>query len=433
MTFAKIKSGIAPFDELFEGFYLGQPTLLSGRRGSGTTTIALRFLSHLVRIGEKVLLFTDQPPSHVGLAVHGLGTDIAPALDSEQLTIVPYDEQLPLLPFPEALDELRVLVADRHFSFVVFDPVVPWLAAPADRLADRLDAFFGVLSDTSATALLLLHHPVSKLARRLFDEVSERCAVSLAASRSHDGTHALEVSKYMGEPPGKCPVLLHLASSTGDTPADFGVHPGTPSVQDFHAVPHLPESPHRFSASASASASFFPAAQPSSRPAAPAATPQAAFPAAFAAVPQASPAKPKAATPAPSAASAAFSGTQAAFAAVPQAAPAAPAAPKAAPAKPNPLSFSGLRREDNAFFASPAPALQPPEPAAPPSAPREIHFANAQPDMPPSPKAPFQNAPPPPPPRVPAPPIPVPPAPGPSPADGQSRQGHPIRFSDIIQ
>ena len=259
MNFAKIKSSIEPFDELFEGFYVSQPSLLSGKRGTGTSTIALRFLSHLVRIGEKVLLFTDQPPAHVTLAAHGLGADLAPALESDQLSIVPYDGQLPLLPFPEALDELRTLIAERHYTFVVFDPVMPWLAAPADQLSARLDAFFSLLSETEATALL---DPVSKIARRLFDEVSERCAICLAVTRSHEGSHTLQVTKYMGEPPEKCPATLHLSSSAPTTAPSFSPRASLSATQLINVmVPPPPASSSRLSSSASAS--FFP-----SRPAA---------------------------------------------------------------------------------------------------------------------------------------------------------------------
>ncbi|MBR6023200.1 MAG: hypothetical protein IK066_12370, partial [Kiritimatiellae bacterium] len=163
MTFQKIKSGIPPFDNLFQGLYLGRPTLLSGKRRSGTSTLALRFLSHVLRIGEKILLFTEESPDHVTLEAHGLDTDISEAIRNEQIDIVPYDRHLPLLPFPEALDELRGMVSERNYSFVVFDPVMPWLAAPADRLEERLNAFFGLLEETSATTVLVLRHPVSPL------------------------------------------------------------------------------------------------------------------------------------------------------------------------------------------------------------------------------------------------------------------------------
>ena len=155
MMFKKIKSGIVPFDNLFQGLYLNRPTLLSGKRKSGASTLALRFLTHVLQIGEKILLFTEETPDHVNLEAHGLGTDISDALHSEQLCIVPYDRHLPLLPFPEALDELREIVTDRHYTFVVFDTAIPWLAAPADLLEERLNAFFGILDETAATALLL--------------------------------------------------------------------------------------------------------------------------------------------------------------------------------------------------------------------------------------------------------------------------------------
>ena len=214
MTFQKIKSGIVPFDNLFQGLYLNRPTLLSGRRRSGTSTLALRFLCHILQIGEKLLLFTEESPDHVSLEAHGLGTDVSEAIAAEQLSIVPYDRHLPLLPFPEALDELRTWLADRHYAFVVFDPVIPWLAAPPDRLEERLNAFFGLLDETGATSLLILRHPVSALARRLTDEISERCAICLEASQTPSGPRALEVTKYMGAPPEKCPTVLQLAAAS---------------------------------------------------------------------------------------------------------------------------------------------------------------------------------------------------------------------------
>ncbi|MBR6021158.1 MAG: hypothetical protein IK066_01915 [Kiritimatiellae bacterium] len=218
MTFQKIKSGIAPLDNQFQGLYLNRPTLLSGRRRSGTSTLALRFLSHVLQIGEKILLFTEESPDHVTLEVHGLGTDVSEAIADEQLSIVPYDRHLPLLPFPEALDELRGMISDRHYTFLLFDPVMPWLAAPADQLESRLNAFFGLLEETAATSLLILRQPVSALARRLFDEISERCAICLAASQTPGSPQTLEVTKYMGAPPEKCPSVLQIVAAPSPPP-----------------------------------------------------------------------------------------------------------------------------------------------------------------------------------------------------------------------
>ncbi|MBR4190797.1 MAG: hypothetical protein IKQ55_12665, partial [Kiritimatiellae bacterium] len=229
MSFTKIKSNIPPFDELFEGFYLAHPALLSGKRGSGTSTLAIRFLSNLLRIGENVLLFTDQPPDHVSLTAYGLGSDISSAIETEQLSIVPYDEHLPLLPFPEALEELRALITGRHYTFVVFDPVIPWLAAPAAQLEERIEAFFTLLADTAPTAILILPHPVSKIARRLHDEVAARCAICITAARTHEGPYTLTVTKYMGAPPEKCPALLQLPTApAATTPYPSG------ALQDLH-------------------------------------------------------------------------------------------------------------------------------------------------------------------------------------------------------
>ncbi|MBR6023064.1 MAG: hypothetical protein IK066_11690, partial [Kiritimatiellae bacterium] len=216
MMFKKIKSGIAPFDNLFQGFYLNRPTLLSGKRKSGASTLALRFLARVLQIGEKILLFTEETPDHVTLEAHGIGADISDALHMEQLCIVPYDRQLPLLPFPEALDELREMIAERHYTFVVLDTAIPWLAAPADRLEERLNAFFELLDETAATAVLVLRHPVSPLAKRLFDEVSQRCAICLNCTQAAGAPRTLEVTKYMGAPPEQCPAVIPLGAGTAE-------------------------------------------------------------------------------------------------------------------------------------------------------------------------------------------------------------------------
>ena len=234
MMFKKIKSGILPLDNVFQGLYLNRPTLLSGKFKSGTTTLALRFLTRVLQLGEKILYFTETSPDHVTLAAHGLGADIDSAVNNDQLHLVPYDRHLPLLPFPEALDELRELVADQNHSFVIFDSAIPWLAAPAARLDERLTAFFGLLDDTAVTALLILHHPVSPLACRLFDEVSQRCAICLNAVRSAGGAHALEVTKYMGAPPEKCPQVIPLASDGPDSAPRFTPPKDGMTLQALH-------------------------------------------------------------------------------------------------------------------------------------------------------------------------------------------------------
>lgn len=234
MSFQKIKTGIDAFDNQFQGIYLGRPALLSGKRRSGLSTHVLRFLSHLLRIGEKVLLFTEESPDHVALEAHGIGADIAEAVRQDQLAIVPYDRQLPLLPFPEALDELRELIVDRHCACVVFDPVMPWLAAPADRLDARLDAFFGLLDETSATSLVVLRHPASPLARRLYDEVAERCPVVIVAAQPVTGSRTLEVVKYVGAPPDQCPVVIPVVGGPADPPSGFHAPLEGIPLRDLH-------------------------------------------------------------------------------------------------------------------------------------------------------------------------------------------------------
>lgn len=479
MSFTKIKSNIPPFDELFEGFYLAHPALLSGKRGSGTSTLAIRFLSNLLRIGENVLLFTDQPPDHVSLTAYGLGSDISAAIETEQLSIVPYDEHLPLLPFPEALEELRALITGRHYTFVVFDPVIPWLAAPAAQLEERIEAFFTLLADTAPTAILILPHPVSKIARRLHDEVAARCAICITAARTHEGPYTLTVTKYMGAPPEKCPALLQLPTApAATTPYPSG------ALQDLHhrlqhdhtspmpgagygPAGHAPHAPHATGVSgipgippapaapSSISTSFFSAdpdapAAPSRVPAArpfqtPATAPLAAAPGAphprapqnasfFAPAPDDTPA----AAPAPSAPPA----PAARPAARPPVPPAAPAASTATAARPHdsghPISFANILQDDATFFAAPPDRFAT---AASSGSPRPP-FPNIPPPELPPPEFPFPHrpaaaaAPAPAAPAAPAPAVPAHAAPAPAPAPAAAHPNHPdhaIRFSDIIQ
>ena len=463
MSFTKIKSNIPPFDELFEGFYIAHPALLAGKRGSGTSTLAIRFLSNLLRIGENVLLFTDQPPDHVSLTAYGLGSDISSAIETEQLSIVPYDEHLPLLPFPEALEELRALITGRHYSFVVFDPVIPWLAAPAAQLEERIEAFFTLLADTAPTAILILPHPVSKLARRLYDEVAARCAICITAARTHEGPYTLTVTKYMGAPPEKCPALLQLPTvPTATTPYQAG----TSTLQDLHqrlqhdhpspmpgaahspaghnsGIPGIPPAP---TAPSSISNSFFsadpdapavaaraPAARPFQTPApAPlAAAPGAPHPRApqnasfFAPAPDDTPAAAPAAPSAPAAPAA------------PAARPAAPSAPAARPHDPgHPISFANILQDDATFFAAPpdrfatAASSGSPRPPFPTIPPPEL----TPPDFPFPHRPAAATAPAPAAPAVPAPAAPTHAAPAPAPAAAHpNHPDHAIRFSDIIQ
>ena len=233
MSFQKIKTGQPDFDNLFQGVYLGRPTLLSGKRRSGVSTHVFLYLAHLIQIGEKVLLFTEEAPDRVALEAHGLGVDVAEAVRRDQLLVVPYDRQLPLLPFPEALDELRELIVGRHCSFVFFDPVIPWLAAPSNLLSARLDAFFGLLDETAPTSLLVLRHPVSPLARRLYDEVAERCPICCVADQPTPGTRTLELVKYMGAPPGQFPIVVPVLA--GPANASGGLQP-PPENLTFHSL-----------------------------------------------------------------------------------------------------------------------------------------------------------------------------------------------------
>ncbi len=402
MSFQKIKSGIPCLDERFQGVYLGRPTLISGKRRSGTSTHVLRYIAQLLRIGEKVLLFTEGSPDHVALEAHGIGADITEAIGTEQLVIVPYDRQLPLLPFPEALEELREMIVDRYCNFVVFDPVIPWLAADSQRLSGRIEAFFDLLEETAATTLLVLRHPVSRLARRLFDEVSERCAICIIAAQPVAGSRTLEVVKYMGAPPEDCPTVLQCVPAVPGATSSYSDNPDGMSLRELHSstqrIPSSMPSQFPFENHPPAPAKHHAADRLPGEPA-------------IAPLPLALPHAPElhdkplshAAPPAPPAA--------------PQAEPVrAPRAPEAesAPSVSSPFSFHS---RENPHAASSATAPRQTEAPRSPAPPRNgIRFSDALSDDAPPREATHSPA------RAPSAPEPGTPAPQ-----------HTIRFSDIIQ
>ena len=108
MALVRTKSGIPALDNAFGGLYLKRATLVSGRRKSGKSIIAVQFLAKALQSGENAVIFTAKTPTEITMALDDRGVDSRQAIESGQLILCPYSAMkregtgpFAPLPFPQ--------------------------------------------------------------------------------------------------------------------------------------------------------------------------------------------------------------------------------------------------------------------------------------------------------------------------------------------
>lgn len=216
MQQAKTKLGLELFDQTFGGIYVGRPVLVYGRKRCGKSILALQFIIKTLKIGERVMFFTDKRPDDVIFDAKALDFDILPAISSGQMMLLSYRnmrkddsdafDPFGLLPLPEAINEFKDTVSHDSVSHVVFDTVVPWLALPSlKELPNHIDNFVTSLNRLNLTSLLLLPHAVSEDSRVLAAKLEEVCPISINIKARDEAERVLTVIKYQGNNKARLP------------------------------------------------------------------------------------------------------------------------------------------------------------------------------------------------------------------------------------
>lgn len=229
MTPTKISLGVKPFDCAFGGIYHRRATLLRGKKHSGKSFLAAKFIQARILSGEKVLLFTDRSPEDAILDGKTANADFGGAVSSGQLVIVSY-RAMPhtgpfapfrFLPFPEAGEELGSLAKNHSASFAVFDTFVPWTAIdPPGEMALHLEHVDALLKSLDLTSLALLPMPGSASAKELSDRLEEMFPIVLETSRGEIDGRELGIVKYQGNADPSAPRKISLDKDDG--PGDCG-------------------------------------------------------------------------------------------------------------------------------------------------------------------------------------------------------------------
>ena len=161
MMIDKTKLGVEFFDETFGGVYRGRTVLCYGRRESGKTVAAARFLHQAFRDGDRGLLLTDWQANDSLIVAEAVGAPFSHMVREGNLTILEYSSIVPgcdmggasPLP-PSAFVELQKIIVSRSIRRVVFDTVVPWLAIhPVSKMPGHVYSFIHALERLNVTVV----------------------------------------------------------------------------------------------------------------------------------------------------------------------------------------------------------------------------------------------------------------------------------------
>lgn len=220
MMIDKTKLGVEFFDETFGGVYRGRTVLCYGRRESGKTVAAARFLHQAFRDGDRGLLLTDWQANDSLIVAEAVGAPFSHMVREGNLTILEYSSIVPgcdmggasPLP-PSAFVELQKIIVSRSIRRVVFDTVVPWLAIhPISKMPGHVYSFIHALERLNVTVLITLPWPASTPAFMLKNRLEDLCPVVFTIQKdASTGDSFFKVSKYLGD------------SLSGATPTAFRV------------------------------------------------------------------------------------------------------------------------------------------------------------------------------------------------------------------
>lgn len=274
MMIDKTKLGVEFFDETFGGVYRGRTVLCYGRRESGKTVVAARFLHQAFRDGDRGLLLTDWQANDSLIVAEAVGAPFTHMVREGNLTIFEYNSIVPgyelggASPFPpSAFVELQKIIVARSIRRVVFDTVVPWLAIhPVSKMPGHAYSFIHALERLNVTVLLTLPWPASTPAFMLKNRLEDLCPVVITIQKdASTGDSFFKVSKYLGD------------SLTGSTPTAFrvgGLQRAVPvEAEDIPPPPLAAPKPIALSAAASSAVPAPASVRSAAAPAAPAAPP----------------------------------------------------------------------------------------------------------------------------------------------------------------
>ncbi|HEY3274979.1 MAG TPA: circadian clock protein KaiC [Syntrophorhabdaceae bacterium] len=151
----RVSTGIPRLDAMFEGkgYYRGSSVLISGRAGTGKSTMAAQFAEGTCKRKERALyLAFEESPNQIVRNMRSAGIDLKPCIDSKNLII--RSERPTLLGLEMHLLQMTKLVDEFKPHIVVMDPITNLISVAAQTdVKSMLTRFVDFLKAKQVTSL----------------------------------------------------------------------------------------------------------------------------------------------------------------------------------------------------------------------------------------------------------------------------------------
>lgn len=216
---AKTLSGVSFLDDIYGGVYAGRSFLVSGRSGTGKSTLGFQFVRQGLQQDERCLVLSTMAANDLSILAEALGFSFSMAIDAGNLVLLEYQSFIPgkgisdwgTLP-PEGFSQLKEIIEANSVKRVVLDTVLPWIAMPKqDRLAEHIFSFVRSCDRLGITTMMTIPKPVSSMAFRLKKHLEDVTPISILLNTTEDQDRfTWQAVKYLGEkkPTGMIPYTI---------------------------------------------------------------------------------------------------------------------------------------------------------------------------------------------------------------------------------
>jgi circadian clock protein KaiC len=135
----RVSSGVPGLDDMLgaKGYFRGSSVLISGRAGSGKTSLAAQFVEAACRRGERSIYFAfEESRSQVVRNMRSIGVDLQPAVDSGCLLFLA--ARPTLYGLERHLVSMHKTIRDFRPRAVVVDPITNFLAVGDDEEVKKM-------------------------------------------------------------------------------------------------------------------------------------------------------------------------------------------------------------------------------------------------------------------------------------------------------
>jgi circadian clock protein KaiC len=166
-TDERVSSGVPELDEMLggRGYYRGSSVLVSGRAGSGKTSLASRFVEAACLRGERAVYFAfEESRSQVVRNMRSIGVDLGPWVDNGSLLF--HAARPTLHGLERHLVSMHQIIRKFEPRAVVIDPITNFLSVGSDeevkKMLMRLIDFLKAQQITALFASLIHGHEIEQ-------------------------------------------------------------------------------------------------------------------------------------------------------------------------------------------------------------------------------------------------------------------------------